>query len=68
MVVASAVPTAPSHAVKKAAQAAASSRHGLINLTRLVKALDDKEPGDVSEEGDVQEAWLSTRKDWEVCR
>lgn len=38
--------------VQRAAQAAASSQHALVNLVRLVGALDKNEPSTPDEQGD----------------
>lgn len=48
----------PSPAVVQSAQHSAASRHGLINLTRLVHSLDKvREPN---------ASWLQVQKTWEV--
>lgn len=55
----------PSPAVTHAASAAAGTRHGLINLTRLVRSLDKQGSKRAKEERDGS-SWLEVQKDWEV--
>lgn len=50
----------PSPAVAAAVQQAAGTRHGLVNLTRLVQALDRQ-----SRQAQRGE-WLTVQKTWEV--
>lgn len=50
----------PSPTVAASAQRAARTKHGLVNVTRLVRALErmDQEEDDMS--------WLEVQKTWEV--
>lgn len=50
----------PSPTVAASAQQAARTKHGLVNVTRLVRALErmDQEEEDMS--------WLEVQKTWEV--
>lgn len=59
----------PSAAAIKAARSAAQSRHALINLTRLIRSLREKNVvgADIDgEEGGNGDDWVVVRRDWEV--
>ncbi|ORY26172.1 hypothetical protein BCR39DRAFT_498529 [Naematelia encephala] len=55
------LPKQPSKQVLRSAKAAASSPHGLINLTRLVKALDEAVDGPAEDP-------IALRKEWETVQ
>ncbi|KAK4683724.1 hypothetical protein P7C73_g6507, partial [Tremellales sp. Uapishka_1] len=56
--------------ILKSAQAASSSPHALINLARLVRSLDEKDPGELIDEdengGSGHSGWVFVRRDWET--
>lgn len=55
----------PSPAVRRSASAAARTRHGLVNLTRLVGSLD-KQRLEQQRDGLDGVTWLEIQKTWEV--
>jgi hypothetical protein len=60
----------PSPQILKAAQAAITSPHALINLTRLIKSLDSKIPSSEPDDSPLIDtstgSAIQKRKDWEV--
>lgn len=55
----------PSPAVVHSARNAAGTRHGLVNVTRLVRSLDKQRLEHVRHEADGSN-WLEVQKTWEV--
>ncbi|KAL1411611.1 hypothetical protein Q8F55_002575 [Vanrija albida] len=55
----------PSPAVRRSASAAAGTRHGLVNLTRLVGSLD-KQALEQQQDGLDGVTWLEIQKTWET--
>ena len=65
------IPLKPSRDLQKAARTASLSSHALVNLIRLVKALDKNDP-DYQEESSLDptseyKRKITLRRDWEVC-
>lgn len=57
----------PSDQVRKAADTEASSSHALVNLTRLIRSLDNVDPEDRdASNGRILPAEIALRRDWEV--
>lgn len=57
----------PSDQVRKAADTEASSSHALVNLTRLIRSLDNVDPEDSdASNGRILPAEIALRRDWEV--
>jgi hypothetical protein len=55
----------PSPAVAASVQQAAGTRHGLVNVTRLVRSLNKQRLAHAREEMEGS-SWIAVQKDWEV--
>lgn len=55
----------PAPAVVASVEQAAGTRHGLVNLTRLVRSLDKQRAANARAEVEGG-SWLAVQKNWEV--